>query len=118
MLKNALITEWGLNTHETARADALWGARATVDSDGISFYQINQDWKGTKSCKAPLRGFLLLNLDKIREVVIDLIRQGKIANNKENEVTLFDNETFKVIADTKGSYSYLYLTAFLKEDVK
>jgi len=114
-----LSITWGLKNSWPEGTTAVWGARAIQAGRGTSQYMdFLWDRQSTAGEKEPVGKLLyLLNggiLAQAQEVYRELVAIGEIDRAEANQVTLYEDDEVKFVADTRGSYGYVYAAAWLK----
>jgi len=110
---------WGLGL-QPDDAPAYWGARAILgsyrDKSPIDLLPDRQGGGG------PLFSVLASLLNDAGGLKVAQARVAALLNNyimsstKAQEFTLIDNDMMKMVADTRGSHGYLYISAWLKPE--
>ena len=100
-----------------------WGARMIVDQRGHTDLLGNRtSWLGEPDETQALQDWLNGSagngaLAKAREAASDKLRSYEILTRTASEVTLYEDETGKIVGNTNASAGYLYIAAWLKADV-
>jgi hypothetical protein len=108
---------WGLNAHPED-SPAYWGARAILTSgkNPIDFVPNRQSGGGDLfSVLASLlndAGGLKIAQARVRA----LLDTWQMSSRESKLFTLVDNDMMTMVANTNGSYGYLYISAWLKPE--
>lgn len=96
-----------------------WGARLIVDQRGHTDLVHNrQSWIGEPGETQALQDWLNGGaIAKAREAASEKLRSYEISTRDASEVTLYEDETGKIVGNTNASAGYLYIAAWLKADV-
>jgi hypothetical protein len=106
---------WGLQP--PPGASVAWGARAIFKDGGVDLLHDRQGMVGDKGAKESLAEALNGGpLGAAREQAYTLWSQGKIRGDVAGMVTLVDDGQVVIEADTRGSYGYLYMVAYLRTE--
>jgi len=107
---------WGLQPPEGA--PAAWGARAIQLDDTLDFVP-NRQSVYSKSEGTTMALTAVLDRPGMRKLIMERYTEaynsGKLLPSEAGEVTLFEDLVLVVKADTKGSYGYVYIVAYLDE---
>jgi len=114
-----LSITWGLKNSWPEGTTAVWGARAIqAEREYLPYMDFLYDRQSTDGEKEPVGKLLsLLNggaLAQAQEVYSDLVAIGEIDRAEANQVTLYEDDEVKFVANTRGSYGYVYVAAWLK----
>ena len=111
--------DWGLNAHPE-NAPAHWGARAILmthrSTTPIDLLPDRQDGSGDLF---PVLASLLNDAGGIKVAqarVTALLNNGLMSSSEAEEFTLIDNDMMRMVANTRASYGYLYISAWLKPE--
>jgi len=102
---------WGLAWLIPDEAETSWGARAIFTNGCVDI--VYQDSVGEQSQRLAE----LMNdgpLEKACEKASDLYDEYEITPDSSNDVTLYEDDSLVIRADTNASYGYLYMAAWLK----
>jgi hypothetical protein len=109
--------EFGLRNEIPEDSPAGWGARAIQQSDMLDLLFDRQDVFGVNEAT----GQLFLDVFNKSGIYLQMqaeytkaFREGKLRPDQAGVVTLIDTSVLVVTADTRGSYGYVYLCAYLK----
>jgi len=109
-------TGFGLWVSCPEGVEIAWGARAILSAGNIDIPYDRTTWNGTlvesRRARKALADLINLAFPTIRETVHELCLMGKMRQDEEREFVLVDEDKLKVVANTNGSYGYLYLVAF------
>jgi hypothetical protein len=112
--------EWGLIYAIPEDAPAGYGARAIQHYDKLDFLPDRMGAfakdDATQKVWAAVIGRPEVD-ETIRANYAKLYNEGKLQHDKGGVEVLFEDEAVKVVADTRGSYGYVYLAGWLKPSV-
>ena len=107
-----------------------WGARAIIENGSYSILSDRQsmsdpDTEGWEEFKATMNGGAL---KAARECFTDIVTFGYPADENgrrkgfrwadDREITLYEDDDIKIIANPRGSHGYLYMFAYRKQDLE
>lgn len=122
-------TRWGLSAIAPEDAFAIWGARtilgdnieanwcpARPEAGSFSIVRDRQDIHGITAddCKDLAMALNVGILEECQRSVARLLRTGEMRADQQHLFELYDDRYFRVVADTRASFGYLYLVAWLK----
>ena len=108
--------EFGLKFSIPEDAPAGWGARTIQHGEVLDYVPDRQDAfaKDEASGKVFME---VINRTGMRDAINASYRklylEGKLRGSQEGVEVLFEDEAIKVVADTRGSYGYVYLAAWI-----
>ena len=110
---------WGYQPAMTQKHRAYWGARAIWNGKGDMDLlpdrqsSVATDEGAAERLRALLNGGALKAANKRLEA---LARTWEVSPSESNEVILHEDDKVRIVANTNGSYGYLYVTAQLLEE--
>lgn len=110
--------DWGLGL-QPDNAPAYWGARAILNTRQTNPIDLLPDRQGGGGPLFPVLASLLNDAGGIKVAqarVKALCNNYLMESTEAQEFTLIDNDMMKMVADTRGSYGYLYISAWLKPE--
>jgi hypothetical protein len=114
-MTDTLTLPYGLSEAVPADAKAAWGARFIVTQDGhVDLPHDRQGFTGDENDRLYLMGRMEaeIPMNGLRELIKDLLIQGRLNTRVDREVVLDDANGIRVVANTKASAGYLYVAAF------
>lgn len=113
------MLKFGYNHGLPAGAETGWGCRAIVGQDG--YVDVVPDRVDAVGPDGPLQELLTHLTGYVggawRERASELLRTGVMNTRQAAEFVLYQDSTVLIKGNTQGSGGYLYVCAFLIEDV-
>lgn len=112
---NKNLLDYGLGSALPWNTQTAWGAKALWTRSPTNSFKIlegQQDSFGPGITK--LKAWLNANLKEIRAEFSNLCQQGNLTLGGNQEVVLFEDSDYKIVASPLGSHSHIQLAAWKK----